>query len=149
MVHALALMGVVFRRSGWWSALKRMLVPAIVVVVAICADAASASDLGIAKSFFPGDATANVEEASGAPPSALVRAGDGRVLRYAFSTRDVSGSVGYSGRPLDVVAAMTPDRPDKHRWRHDEGAQRPRQPDLSTGESAQHPLARVGHAAIR
>ena len=58
MVHALSLTGVAFRRSHWWSALRRMLVPAIVVVVAICADAASASDLGIAKSFFPGDATA-------------------------------------------------------------------------------------------
>jgi NosR/NirI family transcriptional regulator, nitrite reductase regulator len=38
-----------------------------------------------------------------------VRAGDGRVLGYAFSTRDVSGSVGYSGRPIDIVAAVTPE----------------------------------------
>ncbi len=36
-----------------------------------------------------------------------MRAADGRVLGYAFSTYDVSGSVGYAGRPLDIVAAVT------------------------------------------
>jgi transcriptional regulator of nitric oxide reductase len=30
------------------------------------------------------------------------------MVGYAFSTREVSGSVGYSGRPLDIVAAVTP-----------------------------------------
>jgi NosR/NirI family transcriptional regulator, nitrite reductase regulator len=68
---------------------------------------AYAADLGIARSFFPSETAATVANPSGAPPSALVKDADGRVLGYAFSTRDVSGSVGYSGRPLDIVAAVT------------------------------------------
>ena len=50
-----------------------------------------------------------IDRADGKPPAALVRAADGRVLGYAFSSLDVSGSVGYAGRPLDIVAAVTPD----------------------------------------
>jgi NosR/NirI family transcriptional regulator, nitrite reductase regulator len=70
--------------------------------------AAAAADLGIAKQFFDGpDIT--VEPPAGTPPSARIMAAGGRLLGYAFSTRDVSGSVGYSGRPLDIVAAVTPD----------------------------------------
>lgn len=69
---------------------------------------AAAADLAIAKSFFPDEPAATADESGGAPPSAVVRGGDGRVLGYAFSTRDVSGSVGYSGRPIDIVAAVTP-----------------------------------------
>ncbi|PIT06161.1 hypothetical protein TSA1_18545 [Bradyrhizobium nitroreducens] len=49
-----------------------------------------------------------IDRADGKPPAALVRAADGRVLGYAFSSLDVSGSVGYAGRPLDIVAAVTP-----------------------------------------
>ncbi|MEZ5787961.1 MAG: 4Fe-4S binding protein [Xanthobacteraceae bacterium] len=70
---------------------------------------AAAADLSIAKQFFPADSAVSVEDPSGKPPVASVRAGDGRLLGYAFSTRDVSGSVGYSGRPLDIVAAVTPE----------------------------------------
>src|SRR3972149_3870373 len=47
--------------------------------------------------------------AAAAPPAAGGRAREGSILGYAFSTRDVAGSVGYSGRPLDIVAAVTPD----------------------------------------
>ena len=41
--------------------------------------------------------------------AAIVRGADGRILGYAFSTYEVSGSVGYAGRPLDIVAAITPE----------------------------------------
>ena len=59
--------------------------------------------------FFPPDSSATIEQPQGKPPAAIVRAADGRILGYAFSTREVSGSVGYSGRPLDIVAAVTPE----------------------------------------
>lgn len=64
-----------------------------------------AADLGVASKFFSEPVT--VERAEGAPPAAIVRSKDGRVLGYAFSSLDVSGSVGYAGRPLDIVAAVT------------------------------------------
>lgn len=70
---------------------------------------AMAADLAIATEFFSPDDMATVESAEGSPPSAIVRARDGRILGYAFSTRDVSGSVGYSGRPLDITVAVTGD----------------------------------------
>jgi transcriptional regulator of nitric oxide reductase len=70
---------------------------------------AAAADLQVAAQFFPSEFSANVGDVQGAPPAAPIRAGDGRLLGYAFSTRDVSGSVGYSGRPLDIVVAITPD----------------------------------------
>ena len=82
--------------SGWglrhwvWRAL-------VMVIIAAVGRAAVAADLGVAKGFFPTEPTTNVESAEGAPPSAPVRAAGGRLLGYAFSTRDVSGSVGYSG----------------------------------------------------
>jgi transcriptional regulator of nitric oxide reductase len=70
---------------------------------------ASAADLSAAGAFFAGEESAVVEETGGVPPAAVVRARDGRVLGYAFSTREVAGSVGYSGRPLDILAAVTPE----------------------------------------
>jgi transcriptional regulator of nitric oxide reductase len=71
--------------------------------------ATAANDLLIARQFFPPDAAITIEGVQGRPPAAIVRDSDGRVLAYAFSTREVSGSVGYSGRPLDIVAAVTPE----------------------------------------
>lgn len=71
--------------------------------------AARAADLGIAAQFFSSSGPVTVEPAQGSPASAIVRASDGHILGYAFSTLDVSGSVGYAGRPLDIVAAITPD----------------------------------------
>ncbi|MFY9625746.1 MAG: hypothetical protein WAJ91_15380, partial [Rhodoplanes sp.] len=91
-------------RYGLW----RVLVLSVAVLT-IAVSHSAAADLGVAKNFFAADLAAVVEEAGGMPPSAAVRAGDGRVLGYAFSTREVSGSVGYSGRPLDIVAAVTPE----------------------------------------
>jgi transcriptional regulator of nitric oxide reductase len=68
---------------------------------------AAAADLQPAAQFFPDAVT--VEAPAGTPPSAVVRGADGRVLGYAFSTWQAVGSVGYSGRPLDILAAITPD----------------------------------------
>ncbi|MDN4984053.1 NosR/NirI family protein [Bradyrhizobium arachidis] len=75
------------------------------LLLAMCST--QAADLGRAETFFAEPAT--VERAEGTPPAASVRAKDGRVLGYAFSSLDVSGSVGYAGRPLDIVAAVTPE----------------------------------------
>lgn len=68
----------------------------------------AAQDAAVVQSFFSGEAV-TVEPPAGQPPAATIRAADGRVLGYAFSTRTVAGSVGYSGRPLDVIAAVAPD----------------------------------------
>jgi transcriptional regulator of nitric oxide reductase len=80
----------------------------LAAVAAIAAGAAAAADLSVAGQFFSSESAIKIEEATGTPPAAAVRSEDGRILGYAFSTRDVSGSVGYAGRPLDVVAAVTP-----------------------------------------
>jgi len=69
----------------------------------------AAADLTIAAQFFPAAETLTVEAPGGSPPSAAIRDRDGHTVGYAFSTRDVSGSVGYAGRPLDIVAAVTSD----------------------------------------
>lgn len=66
-----------------------------------------AAELDVAVDFFPPDEQPKVERADGNPPSAIVRSRDGRLLGYAFSTRDVAGSIGYSGRPLDITAVVT------------------------------------------
>ena len=71
----------------------------------LLASAADGADLSVASSFFPSPAT--IEQAQGNPPAAAVRGSDGKLLGYAFSTHEVSGSVGYAGRPLDIVAAVT------------------------------------------
>lgn len=88
---------------------NRALYGAICGIAFMLAGNAAASDLSVARQFFAADAAVTLEAAQGRPPAAVVRAQDGRVLGYAFSTREVSGSVGYSGRPLDIVAAVTPE----------------------------------------
>ena len=70
---------------------------------------ARAADLGIAQNFFSLETSTTIEQPQGNPPAAFVRGADGRILGYAFSTFEVSGSVGYAGRPLDIVAAVTPE----------------------------------------
>ena len=77
--------------------------------LALTASGAQAADLGIAKQFFSPDQSPVIEQSQGNPPAAIVRGVDGRILGYAFSTYEVSGSVGYAGRPLDIVAAVTPE----------------------------------------
>lgn len=69
---------------------------------------ATASDLSIAADFFPENAPVTITAPTGHPPAATIRTSDGRILGYAFSTHAVVGSVGYAGRPLDIVAAVTP-----------------------------------------
>jgi NosR/NirI family transcriptional regulator, nitrite reductase regulator len=81
----------------------------ILAIVIAMAGAARAADLTIASQFFASSPAATIEPPQGNPASAIVRASDGHVLGYAFSTLDVSGSVGYAGRPLDIVAAVTPE----------------------------------------
>jgi len=82
---------------------------AAVFIFVATASISSAADLSVAEDFFPKADQVVIEKTSGRPPSSVVRARDGRILGYAFSTRDVSGSVGFSGRPLDIVAAVTPE----------------------------------------
>lgn len=72
-------------------------------------NAADSADLSAASLFFASKGAVTVEQPLGSPPAAAVRAGDGKLLGYAFSTYEVSGSVGYAGRPLDIVAAITPE----------------------------------------
>lgn len=76
-------------------------------LVATMSGTALAGDLSIARDFFPADAPVTIGAVQGQPPAADVRSGDGRLVGYAFSTHAVSGSVGYAGRPLDIVAAVT------------------------------------------
>lgn len=72
----------------------------------LASNLSEAGDLSAVGSFF--SEPVKVEVVPGTPPSADIRGQDGRLLGYAFSTHDVSGSVGYSGRPIDIVAAMDP-----------------------------------------
>jgi transcriptional regulator of nitric oxide reductase len=81
----------------------------VLIVVWSVIASAGAADLTAGRGFFPDAGQITFEPATGEPPHAIVHDGDGRILGYAFSTREVSGSVGYSGRPLDIVAAVTPD----------------------------------------
>lgn len=73
------------------------------------ANPAASADLSTASAFFPSAGTVTVEQPTGIPPAAAIRGPDGKLLGYAFSTYEVSGSVGYAGRPLDIVAAITPE----------------------------------------
>lgn len=44
---------------------------------------------------------------AGEPPAADVRSG-GELIGYVFSTQAVSRSVGYSGKPIDILVGLTP-----------------------------------------
>ena len=67
-----------------------------------------AEDAAVAAELF-GVPVAGVAVGSfeGTPPSAEVRK-DGRLLGYLVSSRDAIGSVGYSGKPVDVWLAIDP-----------------------------------------
>jgi transcriptional regulator of nitric oxide reductase len=77
-------------------------------LIATMPHTATASDLSIAAEFFSENAPVTITTPTGQPLAATIRAPDGRILGYAFSTHAVAGSVGYAGRPLDIVAAVTP-----------------------------------------
>jgi len=85
-----------------------MLLLLVCSIIVVSARHVTAADLSIAREFFASTAPVTIEEATGSPPAAAIRDRDGRLLAYAFSTREVSGSVGYAGRPIDIVAAVTP-----------------------------------------
>lgn len=87
----------------------RWLLRLLVLLMLTAGDGAQAADLGIARDFFSPEDSATIEPPQGKPAAAIVRAADGRILGYAFSTYEVTGSVGYAGRPLDIVAAITPE----------------------------------------
>ncbi len=95
------------------AALRRPIIFTLTIALVACGllgCGAKAADLSAASRFFPNEASVTIEPApAGGTPHGIVQTGDGRVLGYAFSTREVSGSVGYSGRPLDIVAAVTPE----------------------------------------
>ena len=82
-----------------------MLTAAVALAIA---PAAAQSDLSPALQFFSAADAPSLELLSSEPRHAVVHSAQGEVLGYAFSTREVSGSVGYSGRPIDIVAAVTP-----------------------------------------
>jgi transcriptional regulator of nitric oxide reductase len=91
--------------AGWgWA---RTIAAALTALLLMLRPAA-ATDLSAAVQFFAGAQGVTLDPISGTAPHAIVRSGDGQVLGYAFSTREIAGSVGYSGRPLDVVGAVTP-----------------------------------------
>lgn len=92
-----------------WLAKARWMLRILALSMLTPGGGAHAADLEIAREFFSSDSPAMIEQAQGNPPAAIVRAADGRILGHAFSTYDVSGSVGYAGRPLDIVAAITPE----------------------------------------
>ena len=87
----------------------RWMLRIFVSLVLMASGGARAADLEIARHFFSSDSSATIEQPQGTPRAAIVRGADGRILGYAFSTYEVSGSVGYAGRPLDIVAAITPE----------------------------------------
>lgn len=57
----------------------------------------------LVETVFPG--AARTDAISGAPPAAPVYRDD-RLVGYVFSTRAVGRSVGFSGKPLDIVAGV-------------------------------------------
>lgn len=61
---------------------------------------------GNAAALFPGyGGGLRIGPQSGTPPAAEVFAGS-KLIGYAFSTRAVTQSVGYSGRPLDILVGL-------------------------------------------
>ena len=61
------------------------------------------------RAFFPGPPELlSIEPASGRPPAARV-VRDGKLVGYVFSTFDVSGSLGFSGKPIDMHVGLTLD----------------------------------------
>jgi len=82
----------------------------VLIAAAACAALpARAEDvppLDLTRTVFPGATRA--EAFSGTPPAAAVFTGETRA-GYVFSTRAVVGSVGFSGKPLDVLAGLAGD----------------------------------------
>jgi NosR/NirI family transcriptional regulator, nitrite reductase regulator len=67
-----------------------------------------APDAAMARQLLDTQAPVQVSRQEDGVPGWTVRA-DGRVIGYIGSTWEIAGSVGYSGRPLDVLVALSPD----------------------------------------
>jgi len=70
---------------------------------------AAVPDAAIARELVGVAGPVTVTRDEGAVPGFTVRGADGEIAGYIGSTWEISGSVGYSGRPLDVLVAIAPD----------------------------------------
>ncbi|WP_111428990.1 NosR/NirI family protein [Rhodobacteraceae bacterium DSL-40] len=68
----------------------------------------AAPDAALAAEMFGAAEPLTVTRIEAAPPGWEV-ATPGGILGYIASTWEISGSVGYSGRPIDILVAITPD----------------------------------------
>ncbi len=89
---ALGLSGIASARDGWPSADHP--------------PAPSAPDRDIARALLGIDAPLRIERQDLAVPGWVVRRADGSLAGYIASTWEISRSVGYSGKPLDVLVAV-------------------------------------------
>lgn len=69
----------------------------------------AAPDPGIAAAIFSVTGSPSLTREDDGVPGWTVRAPSGEILGYIASTWEVAGSVGYSGRPLDVLVAVATD----------------------------------------
>ena len=91
-------------RGHRWPALA-----ALLVALLMPCDRALAEDPAVAAELFGVPAAGLVlGPFEGTPPSAEVRK-DGRLLGYLVSSRDAIGSVGYSGKPVDMLVGLNRD----------------------------------------
>ena len=100
--------------------------------------APAAPDAAIAGRLFPDAGPLRLERIDDSPPGWTVIGPDG-VAGYIASTWEIAGSVGYSGRPIDVLVGVTPDAriAGAELMRHDE-------PVLTLGISTEDIAAYVG-----
>lgn len=73
------------------------------------APAVSTLDAALASRLFPDAAAPRIERVEGDTPGWKVTRGDGGLLGHVASTWEVARSVGYSGKPMDVLVAVTPE----------------------------------------
>ncbi len=66
-------------------------------------------DSATARALFPGTAEPRIERIEGEIPGWRVTTEDGTLAGHAASTWETVGSLGYSGKPLDVLVAVGPD----------------------------------------
>ncbi|MDI3337616.1 4Fe-4S binding protein [Defluviimonas aestuarii] len=67
----------------------------------------AAPDAALAEGIFGGTGLSVARDEAGVPGWTVRR--DGAVIGHIGSTWEIAGSVGYSGRPLDVLVAIAPD----------------------------------------
>ncbi len=66
-------------------------------------------DAAIAARLFPSSSPGTGIERSDATPPVWVVTGPAGLVGYVASTWEIAGSVGYSGRPIDILVGITPD----------------------------------------